>query len=679
MKKRNILKGAAVLLIASVLILTSVVVTADTGKYKLDSNVLERDIIFEDGFESYADWLIDFPPWTTIDVNGDPTFSHSAYTWPGAGDPYAFIIFNPSTTTPPMTGDPDAQPYAGDKYCAGFNNDNVGYTNDDWLISPQLGPADFDDVTFWAKSYLDTYNYELFEVSVSTTDTDPSSFTVISPTEQPGHTAWEEFSYNLDNFDGETIYIGIHMISIDSWFLMIDEFSVTGSDVQPAIPDLDCDGSLSFTDIEPGATVNGTFTVENIGDPLSLLDWEIDSYPTWGTFTFAPNGGLDLTPAAGAVTVTVEIVAPDEPEAEFEGEIVLVNSEDSGDTCVINVALATPMNQISLQSSQGLGVFAVKKNLIQNLLAGPVIFEQLPWDPSNPGLQGFFADEDQGYWCYDNFWDLTAPIQDVHWWGLEAYSDLDPTGSTFVIEFFNDDGTGIPDIASPVASFTAVAGTDITATNTGVMYFTSYPLYYLEYDLPEDVEMTDGWVAIWKQASGGAERWVWIEGDGDMYCYNSGDGIMTTHDWAFQLTGEGVEPAIPDLDCDGSLSWINVTAGETVTGTFTVENIGDDDSLLDWEIESYPDWGTFTFDPNGGTDLPKGAPVTVDVEVVAPPDEETEFEGEIVIVNSEDPDDICIINVVLATPVSQQSLISLFFEMFAQRFPIIAQILAAIF
>jgi hypothetical protein len=143
--------------------------------------------------------------------------------------------------------------------------------------------------------------------------------------------------------------------------------------------------------------------------------------------------------------------------------------------------------------------------------------------------------------------------------------------------------------------------------------------------------------------------------------------------------GEVIVP-VPDLDCDGTLSWTEVTPGETVTGTFTVENIGDPLSLLDWEIESYPDWGTWTFDPDGGLDLtPEDPAVTVTVEVVAPEDPETEFTGEVVLVNSEDPADTCTIDVSLATPVSQQSLILQLLEMLAQRFPIIAQILAAIF
>ncbi len=117
----------------------------------------------------------------------------------------------------------------------------------------------------------------------------------------------------------------------------------------------------------------------------------------------------------------------------------------------------------------------------------------------------------------------------------------------------------------------------------------------------------------------------------------------TAHD--FVLTS--LDP-VPDLDCDGSLDWVDIEPGATVTGSFTVENIGEEDSLLDWEIQSYPDWGTWTFDPDHGVGLmPEAGMVTVDVEVVAPEDPETELEGEVVLVNSEDPDDVCIIELAL--------------------------------
>jgi len=91
---------------------------------------------------------------------------------------------------------------------------------------------------------------------------------------------------------------------------------------------------------------------------------------------------------------------------------------------------------------------------------------------------------------------------------------------------------------------------------------------------------------------------------------------------------------------------------------------------------SYPDWGTWTFDPESGTDLLEGDTVEIDVEIVAPDEAETNFTGEVVLVNSEMSIDICTIDVILATPVSQSYP---FLELLAQRFPILAKILELLF
>ena len=145
--------------------------------------------------------------------------------------------------------------------------------------------------------------------------------------------------------------------------------------------------------------------------------------------------------------------------------------------------------------------------------------------------------------------------------------------------------------------------------------------------------------------------------------------------WHFTTEEESVYE--PDLDCYGDLSWVDVTTGETVTGSFTVENTGDSTSELDWEIESYPDWGDWTFDPENGQDLtPEDGPVTVDVTVVAPEQESAVkigiqklnelYTGEVKIVNSEDSSDYCTIDASLETPVSQ-NLMYLQYMQFLQR------------
>jgi len=107
-----------------------------------------------------------------------------------------------------------------------------------------------------------------------------------------------------------TGYTGSWMAgNVDVWLIKLE------GTYQPQAS-LDCAGSLSWADITPGDTVTGEFTVENIGDPESLLDWEIESFPEWGTWSFDPESGLDLTPEDGAITVDIEVVAPEDPESQ---------------------------------------------------------------------------------------------------------------------------------------------------------------------------------------------------------------------------------------------------------------------------------------------------------------------------------------------------------------------------
>ncbi|GAH05870.1 unnamed protein product, partial [marine sediment metagenome] len=90
----------------------------------------------------------------------------------------------------------------------------------------------------------------------------------------------------------------------------------------------------------------------------------------------------------------------------------------------------------------------------------------------------------------------------------------------------------------------------------------------------------------------------------------------------------------PDLECDGNLYFDDVKPGSTVEGSFFVKNVGDPDSELSWEIESYPDFGIcWIFNPCDGYDLkPEDGPVTVEVSFIAPDDCYTQFTGEIKVV-----------------------------------------------
>ena len=114
----------------------------------------------------------------------------------------------------------------------------------------------------------------------------------------------------------------------------------------PDEPDLVCSGNLNWVEVKPGTTVTGSLQIGNIGDPGSLLDWEIIDWPEWGTWSFSPDNGYDLL-AGETVDITVEIVAPNEQETEFTGEVIIINIENINDTCSIYVELTTPRNRFT--------------------------------------------------------------------------------------------------------------------------------------------------------------------------------------------------------------------------------------------------------------------------------------------------------------------------------------------
>jgi hypothetical protein len=137
----------------------------------------------------------------------------------------------------------------------------------------------------------------------------------------------------------------------------------------PLYPDLDCEGSLSWTKIKPGATVIGNFTVGNIGEPTSELDWVITEWPAWGNWTFIPLNGTGLTPEDGSVTVLVHVVAPSEKN-EFNGTVKVVNVHDPGDYEEITVYMKTPLDLLAVksQSFSLLNVFALRFPVLKNLM-----------------------------------------------------------------------------------------------------------------------------------------------------------------------------------------------------------------------------------------------------------------------------------------------------------------------
>jgi hypothetical protein len=113
--------------------------------------------------------------------------------------------------------------------------------------------------------------------------------------------------------------------------------------------DLNCEGSISWTKVGPGATMQSSFQVQNIGSPNSSLSWKIASYPDWGIWSFDPGSGENLTPEEGTITVLVTVTAPDQENTKFEGFIHTVNNDNPEDYSDIPVSLKTPVDKLIVQ------------------------------------------------------------------------------------------------------------------------------------------------------------------------------------------------------------------------------------------------------------------------------------------------------------------------------------------
>ncbi|KYK34599.1 MAG: hypothetical protein AYK22_05155 [Thermoplasmatales archaeon SG8-52-3] len=140
------------------------------------------------------------------------------------------------------------------------------------------------------------------------------------------------------------------------------------------------------------------------------------------------------------------------------------------------------------------------------------------------------------------------------------------------------------------------------------------------------------------------------------------------------LTGERIS-AIPDLEGEGELRWEKATPLTEVTGSFTIENIGEEYSELDWSIAEWPDWGDWTFTPNSGFNLlPEEGKTTVEVSVIVPEDENKEFSGKVKVININNESDFEIIDVYLKTPRSRVIYFDFILKLI-DRFPILQLIL----
>jgi len=142
-------------------------------------------------------------------------------------------------------------------------------------------------------------------------------------------------------------------------------------------------------------------------------------------------------------------------------------------------------------------------------------------------------------------------------------------------------------------------------------------------------------------------KWIWVPTQNSNN-YISASGLLRIKIYAESnddtiLDEVAVRYRYPkeDLICYGSIEWVNIPAYGTASGDFKVKNNGDPGTELDWEIESWPDWGGpwFFFPKNETGRKPEDGIKKVQINVQVPDDPGGEYFGVIKVVNKHDSND----------------------------------------
>ena len=378
-------------------------------------------------FEAEVEWTFDFTPWTVNDVDFLPTYGFTGTTFPHNYEEMAFIVFNPATTDPPMTADPEIQPHSGLQFgacMAAVPSGSQG--NDDWFISDQVTIGDVASFTFWAKSYTDQYGMERFNVAVSTTGNDPADFTVISAApyvEVP--MVWTEYTYDLSAYAGQDIYVAIQCVSFDAFVFMIDDLVI-----DPGAAPSACDDFDSYT---AGALLcpqsGGLWTTWD-DDPGGAYD----GYVTDAEFLSAPNSlSIDL--------------------AVLESDLIYNLNQTTEGVWSIMLDIMVPTG----------GTYGGYYNIMQDMTLFGTANE---W-----GFQCFFASDGTGYMQDADFNETDFTYTVGEWTNCEVIVDLDNA----MAELWIDDAL-INEWQWDVAGPNQLGVIDIYATAPGA----DDPMYYID-------------------------------------------------------------------------------------------------------------------------------------------------------------------------------------------------------
>ena len=232
-------------------------------------------------FEACTAWTVDqFSPCTTYDGDGSATYTIQGSTFENQGYTGAYIAFENGIAS-------SFAAHGGTKF--GCCMAATTPPNNDWFITPAISISNGTTFSFWARSATSSYGLEQFKVAISTNNTTFSTYLAGSSSESvSAPVEWTQYTYDLSQYAGQTMYIAIMCVSNDVFAFFIDDIEVSSSST-PSYNLTVNPSSLSYTADGESKTVTVT----------SNTSWTATSSANW----------LTISPSSGSNNGTITAVA----------------------------------------------------------------------------------------------------------------------------------------------------------------------------------------------------------------------------------------------------------------------------------------------------------------------------------------------------------------------------------
>ena len=195
-----------------------------------------------------------FGDWSLYDGNGIHVYGFQNTTFENASEVQAWQVANPSKISASFAETYPA--HSGDQFLWSFcpadqdeNGNDIMPAADHWLISPELTGA-AQTISFYARAITGQYGAETFEVLASSTDKNPSSFTIVGSAYSTEETEWTAFSAELP---AGTKYFAIRHTAKDIFGLLVDDVTYSVGSVAPASFNIYVDAAAAGTATETTA------------------------------------------------------------------------------------------------------------------------------------------------------------------------------------------------------------------------------------------------------------------------------------------------------------------------------------------------------------------------------------------------------------------------------------------